>query len=461
MARRKSQTLILVADDDPTIRSNLALLLRSEGYEVCEAADGLQAAERLNAAAVSLVLLDLNMPGRNGMELLREHGDRFEAIPIIVITAYGGSSAAIEAMKLGAFDYITKPFDLDEVLFTVRRALTQQALTAQVRLMSESSSAIEQISADEELIGRTPAMLSVFKMIGRAAATREPIMIVGESGTGKELVASAIHRSSTRSDKAFLKVNSAALSASLLESELFGHERGAFTGAVSQRIGRFEQADGGTLFLDEIGDMDVELQAKLLRVLQVGQFERVGGNATLQTDVRIISATNRDLQSRIADGTFREDLLYRLNVVTIELPPLRDRKDDIPLIAEHILRRLSLKYAWPQLSLSPDANDQLLTMPWPGNVRELQNTLARAAILAGGRVIQAEDLHRPVTADIQPPPLAPGSLVLRDILAETERRVIVQALEQESWNRTRAAQTLGISRRQLFDKMNQYGLRDQ
>ena len=327
--------------------------------------------------------------------------------------------------------------------------------------MSESSQPTEDLG-EEELIGKTPAMLNVFKMIGRVAATHEPVLVIGESGTGKELVASAIHRNSRRSDKPFVKVNSAALTSNLLESELFGHERGAFTGAVAQRTGRFEQANGGTMFLDEIGDMGVDLQAKLLRVLQVGQFERVGGNTTLQTDVRIISATNRDLPARIAEGAFREDLLYRLNVVTIELPPLRERRTDIPLIAEHVLRKLAQKYGWPQLSLSEQASERLKSLPWPGNVRELQNTLARAAILSGGRVIQASDLQaQTASAESTAPPLTAGSLVLRDVLAETEQRVIRQALEQAEWNRTRAAQMLGISRRQLFDKIRQYGLHEE
>lgn len=462
MTRRKSRSVILVADDDPTIRGNLSLLLRSEGFEVREAADGLQADEGFHDPAINLVLLDLNMPGRNGMELLREHSELLEQLPVVVITAYGGSSAAIEAMKLGAFDYITKPFDLDEVLFTVRRALQQHALIAQVQSMSNAA---DESPENDEFIGRTPAMLKVFKLIGRVAATQEPVLIIGESGTGKELVASAIHRSSVRADKPFLKVNSAALSSSLLESEMFGHERGAFTGAVANRVGRFEQADGGTLFLDEIGDMDVDLQAKLLRVLQQGQFERVGSNQTIQTDVRIISATNRDLPARIADGTFREDLFYRLNVVTIELPPLRNRREDIPLIAQYIIQRLGQKYHWPQLTLSPDAIDFIVNQNWPGNVRELQNVLARAAILSCGRGIQASDLDlppSPVSSSVSPnsQPQAPqeGSFNLKEIMAETERRVILQVLEQEGWNRTRAAQVLGISRRQLFDKIQVYGM---
>jgi DNA-binding NtrC family response regulator len=455
MNRRSGRTVILVADDDPTIRSNLALLLRSEKYEVSEAADGLEAAKALDERSISLALLDLNMPGRDGMELLHTYADRLEKMPVIVITAYGGSAAAIEAMKLGAYDYITKPFDLDEVLFTVRRALTQQVLAAQVQAMSAEVVGTVESRTEDELIGRSPAMLQVFKTIGRVAMTDEPILIVGESGTGKELVANAIHRSSSRSDKPFIKVNSAAISPTLLESEMFGHERGAFTGAITQRAGRFEQANSGTLFFDEIGDMDIDLQAKLLRVLQSGQFERVGGDRTIQTDVRIISATNRDLETRIVEKSFREDLLYRLNVVTIHLPPLRERREDIPLIAEHLVRRLSRKYDWPQLALSQDAVGQLSALPWPGNVRELQNALARAAILCRGRMIEVHDLEcGPPTETCHPV----GAFSLRGILAETERRVIAQALEHEGWNRTRAAQLLGISRRQLFDKIQQYGL---
>jgi DNA-binding NtrC family response regulator len=453
-----SPAAILVADDDPTIRGNLALLLTSEGYRVLEAADGRQAAERLGDRAVSLVLLDLKMPGAGGLELLREFQDRLEETPVIVITAFGGSQAAIEAMKLGAYDYITKPFDLDEVLFTVRRALTQQALVAQVRALAVDRLEEPAGEPDEELVGRTPAMLQIFKTIGRLSTTREPVLILGESGTGKELIANAIHRNSERAGRPFIKVNSAALSPTLLESELFGHERGAFTGAVARRIGRFEQADGGTIFLDEIGDLDVELQAKLLRVLQTGQFERVGGNETVSADVRVISATNRELPALIAEQKFREDLYYRLNVVSIELPPLRDRRDDIPLLAEHVVARLANKYAWPQLALSPEAADWLSGQSWPGNVRELQNVLARAAALARGRLILIDDLKplSHVPADAAPRPV--GSMSLKDILAETERRIIAEALEQASWNRTRAAQSLGISRRQLFDKIRQYGL---
>ncbi len=453
--------VILVAEDESAIRTNLKLLLESEGYQVREAADGEQAARLLQDPDVALCLLDLKMPVLDGMEVLRGHADRVEETPIIVLTAYGGSAAAIEAMKLGAYDYLTKPFDFDEVLFSIRRALKQRSLVAQVQALSREEDRRDAGPTDateEELVGRSGAMLQVFKTIGRVAPTHEPVLIVGESGTGKELVAAAIHKNSSRAAQPFIKVNSAALSPALLESELFGHEKGAFTGAVARRIGRFEQANGGTLFLDEIGELDVDLQAKLLRVLQSGQFQRVGGEETLQVDVRVLAATNRDLPARIAEGRFREDLFYRLNVVTIELPPLRQRRDDIPLLAEHILGKLARKYDWPSLALSPQALAHLSARDWPGNVRELQNVLARAAILVRGRVIGIEDLQAPTTDSRSES--ATGSLLLRDILAETERRVIRQALEQEKWNRTRAARLLGISRRQLFDKIRQYGLQD-
>jgi DNA-binding NtrC family response regulator len=459
MSDQHSRTpTILIADDDPTIRANLRLFLESEGYRAIEAADGAEARKALDDQSIALLLLDLKMPNCDGLEVLREHQDRLEETPVIVITALGGSGAAIEAMKLGAFDYITKPFDLDEVLFTIRRALTQTALIAQVRALTAPDDKDHAEDLQEELIGRTPAMLQVFKTIGRVAPTPESVLILGESGTGKELVANAIHRHSDRVGKPFVKVNCTALVPGLLESEFFGHERGAFTGAVARRTGRFEQADGGTLFLDEIGDLDLDLQAKLLRVLQSGQFERVGGNQTIHVDVRIISATNRDLPALIAEHRFREDLWYRLNVVTIELPPLRARRQDIPLIAEHIVRQLSRKYHWPQLALSPDALQHLALQSWPGNVRQMQNVLARAAILTRGRLIVSEDLIAsglsPMAPPASPEPVSP----LKDILAETECRVIAHALGQTNWNRTQAARLLGISRRQLFDKIRQYGL---
>jgi two-component system, NtrC family, response regulator AtoC len=460
MTKPGQQVTILVADDDTVIRTNLRLLLQSEGYRVVEAADGHQADQGFDDPSVALILLDLQMPGQTGMDLLHKRQDQLEEMPVIVITALGGSTAAIEAMKLGAYDYITKPFDLDEVLFTVRRALTQKTLIAQVQTLA---TAPPDRSSDnnEEMVGRTPTMLQVFKTIGRVASAQEPVLILGESGTGKELVASAIHRNSDRAGQPFIKINCAALSPTLLESELFGHEKGAFTGAVARREGRFEQANGGTLFLDEIGDLDFDLQAKLLRVLQTGQFERVGGNETLQVDVRVIAATNRNLAALIAEQRFREDLLYRLNVVTIELPPLRARAEDIPLLAEHIVRRLAQKYRWPQLALAPEAVDYLRNQPWPGNVREMQNVLARAAILVRGRLILADDLQPSSPSTVATPTDSSHDhpMSLKELVAETECRAIQHALEQTGWNRTKASRLLGISRRQLFDKIEQFGLR--
>lgn len=449
---------ILIADDDPVIRRNLRVLLESEGYRIVEAADGMEAAQALEAPSITLVLLDLKMPGCTGLDILRDYQDRLEDTPVIVVTALGGSSAAIEAMKLGAYDYITKPFDLDEVLFTVRRALEQTTLVAQVRALTSHDDPAD--SSHDELIGQSASMLAMFKTIGKVAATHESVLILGESGTGKELVANAIHRNSDRAEKPFVKVNCAALSPMLLESEFFGHERGAFTGAVTRRIGRFEQASGGTLFLDEIGDLGPDLQAKLLRTLQSGQFERVGGEQTIQVDVRIVAATNHNLSALIAEHRFREDLYYRLNVVTIELPPLRSRRGDIPSLTEHIIRALAEKYNWPQLAISPEAVQRLSLQPWSGNVRELQNVLARAAILARGRLIRPEDLKAggwPSSSSVQPSP-SKSAFHLKDILAETERRVIQEALNHTAWNRTQAAHLLGISRRQLFDKIREYGL---
>jgi DNA-binding NtrC family response regulator len=454
-------TTILVADDDPATRSNLALLLRSEGYRVVEAADGDAAVAALTDPAVAAALLDLRMPKRDGLAVLRAHADRLDEVPVVVVTAYGGSTAAIEAMKLGAYDYLTKPFDLDEVLFTVGRALTQRALVAQVQALSADPLADDPDPEDDELVGRSPAMVAVFKAVGLVAPADEPVLILGESGTGKELVANAVHRNSHRAAGPFVKVNCAALSPTLLESELFGHEKGAFTGAVARRRGRFEQAHGGTLFLDEVGELGVDLQAKLLRVLQSGTFDRVGGEETLTADVRVVAATNRDLKARVAAGEFREDLYYRLDVVALTLPPLRERRDDIPLLADHIVKQLAQKHGWPGLALSPEAVAALARREWPGNVRELRNALARAAILARGRVVRADHLAGDGPAAAPTPaggPPADRPLDLRAAVAEAERRVIRQALEQAGGNRTRAAALLGISRRQLFDRVRAHGL---
>jgi two-component system response regulator AtoC len=458
-----SPDLILVVDDNRTIRRNLVRLVESEGFRATEAVNGDEALAMIRQERPSAVLLDLKMPGRDGLSVLEELGPTLLAdLPVIVVTAFGGSSPAIEAMRRGAYDYLTKPFDLDEVILTLRRALRQQALAAEVKQLRDQVASVptESTDAEPELVGQSASIRQVFKAIGRAAATEEPVLIVGESGTGKELVASALHRHSKRGGGSFVRVNCGALPEGLIESELFGHERGAFTGADRQKPGRFERANGGTIFLDEVGELPASAQAKLLRVLQQREFERVGGTEILKADARVVSATHRDLPEEVAAGRFREDLFYRLNVVRIAIPPLRERREDIPPLAEQVLRRLERKYGWSGLALSPEVLALILARPWPGNVRQLENALARAAISARGRAILPEHLE----ADDPVDPLSATSgepieeLPLRALLAEVEQRAIRRALNGCGNNRTRTAERLGISRRQLFDKIREYDL---
>jgi two-component system response regulator AtoC len=457
---------ILVTDDDRTIRRNLVLLLRSEGYQTLEAADGDEALTRISSDAPDAVLLDLKMPGRGGLEVLAELGPTLADLPVIVVTALGGSAAAIEAMRRGAYDYLTKPFDLDEVILTLKRALKQRALAREVKSLRAQTDAAggepddDGADIEPELIGQSAAMRAVYKTIGLAAATDTPVLILGESGTGKELVATALHRHSDRAAGPFIRVNCGALPEGLVEAELFGHERGAFTGADRQKLGRFERAAGGTIFLDEVGELPLPAQVKILRVIQQGEFERVGGTETLRTDARVISATHRDLAKEVAAGRFREDLYYRLNVARIVIPPLRDRPEDIEPLAEHILKRVERSHGWRELLLSAEALLAIKQRPWPGNVRQLENTLARAVIAARGRTILPEHLDADESTDpaITAAGEAADSMPLRALLAEVERRAIQRALLACGGNRTKTAEKLGISRRQLFDKVREYEL---
>jgi two-component system response regulator AtoC len=457
---------ILVADDDRTIRRNLVLLLRSEGYQTLEAADGGEALAKVTENSPDAVLLDLKMPGRGGLDVLAALEPVLVELPVIVITALGGSAAAIEAMRRGAYDYLTKPFDLDEVVLTLKRALKQRDLAREVKALracngdDDGDTSDQSAGAEPELIGQSAAMREVYKSIGLAAATDAPVLILGESGTGKELVATALHRHSDRSAGPFIRVNCGALPEGLVESELFGHERGAFTGAERQKPGRFERAAKGTIFLDEVGELPLPAQVKILRVLQQNEFERVGGTETLHSDARVISATHRDLSKEVAAGRFREDLYYRLNVARIVIPPLRDRPEDIEPLAEYILRRVERRHGWNALSLSREALAAIRERPWPGNVRQLENMIARAAIASRGRTILREHLEAEQSTDVSIPetPDAGGSMPLRALLAEVERRAIERALIACGGNRTKTAEKLGISRRQLFDKIREYDL---
>jgi DNA-binding NtrC family response regulator len=456
----KGKARILVVDDDGAIRRNLTRLLASEGFATLEAENGEVGLNRINSDQPDAVLLDLKMPGVDGMAVLKSLGERLQELPVIVVTAFGGSAPAIEAMKEGAYDYLSKPFDLDEVLLTLRRALRQRALAAEVKALRSATLGEETASVGrEEMVGRSTSMRDVYKAIGRAAATDESVLIVGESGTGKELAAWALHQHSERRDGPFVRVNCAALPDNLIESELFGHERGAFTGAERQRPGRFERANGGTIFLDEVAELPASAQSKLLRVLQSGEFERLGGIGTLKTDARVVSATHRDLAHEVASGRFREDLLYRLNVVRVAIPPLRERPDDIPEIAAVILQRLEAKYGWSGLSLSAEANSNLCVRAWPGNVRQLENVLARAALAARGRAILPEHLQNDEPSSPENHDQTEVDVPLRALLADVERKAIAKALAYCNGNRTKAAERLGISRRQLFEKIREYDLR--
>lgn len=382
---------ILIIDDEKALRQAMAQILKDEGYLVIEAGDGEQGLKIIQDDADSrpdLVFLDLKMPKTQGMTVLKNLGKILFELPVIVMTAYGTSRTAIEAMQLGAYDYLTKPFDLEDLVNLTQKALAHHKASA----YQVGEATAQAIGQPEELLGRSPAMAEVFKLIGRVAQGNTTVLIMGESGTGKELVASTLHASSPRRRGPLVKVNCAALPEHLLEAELFGHEKGAFTGANNMRIGRFEQANGGTIFLDEVGELSPTIQGKLLRVLQDKSFERLGSNQTRTVDVRVLAATHRNLEQMVRLNQFREDLYYRFNVVRIELPPLRDRIEDLEQLTQHFLSTIALQNGIKSLAITEAALEKIRSYAWPGNVRELQNTLERAAVLSGGRTILPEHI---------------------------------------------------------------------
>ena len=379
---------ILIIDDETNLRKTLAEILRKRGYATLEASDGVAAVALLRDASPDLIFTDWKMPGMGGEEILRyvRNDQRLSSVPVIVITAFGSSHSAIEAVRLGAYDFVTKPFDLEEIALTAKRALAHSSLNREL-VQLRAQVAENNAAGAGRLIGSSGAMMDVFKMIGKVAETDSTVLICGESGTGKELVAEAIHSYSQRKGKAFVVVNCAAIPENLLESELFGHERGAFTGAIGRKPGRFEVAEGGTIFLDEIAELPPNLQVKILRVLQEHTFERVGSTEPIRGDFRVLAATNRDIEVCVREELFREDLLYRLNVVRITVPPLRERRSDIVLLAEHFLRIYSEKNGFPAVGFSDDAILTLQTYSFPGNVRELENMVERAVLMSRGRVV--------------------------------------------------------------------------
>jgi DNA-binding NtrC family response regulator len=446
---------VLIAEDEAKARESLRALLEDEGYQILCATDGLEASRILGQSMVEAALIDIRMPGKDGLAILRELKECQSPPAVLIMTAYGSSAVAIEAMALGAFDYITKPLDFEELRILLQRAIEDRRKTSEL----EAYRTEEDAQQESEMVGHGPAMQKLYKLIGQVAVTDSSVLIQGESGTGKEIVARAIHKHSLRAARRMVKVNCASIPETLLEAELFGHERGAFTGASQRRIGKFEYAAGGTLFLDEIGEISPSIQVKLLRVLQDHCIERLGSNLTIPLDVRILAATNRELESAVREGRFREDLYYRLNVVTIRVPPLRQRREDILELAQFLLRRSAGRLKLQIPSLSEEARDFLCENSWPGNVRELEHCLERALILSRSGVISREHVELsagPSSAD----PLDIFSLNdgLHGAVAKLERNLIERALASAGGNRTRAAEILKINRRLLYDKLREYGL---
>ncbi len=458
---------ILVVDDEPNYLIVLSELLRDEGFEVYTAPGGKEALTIVRDVDLDLVVTDMQMPGIDGMELLGEIKRVLPDLPVVIITAYAEIDKAVAAMQAGAYSYLAKPFSNDELIVTITNAIAHYSLVREnTRLRQE----MKQRTGFSGLVGKSPRMRLIYELIEKVAPTPASVLITGDSGTGKELVAKAIHLNSPREAAPFITVNCAALEETLLESELFGHEKGAFSGAVAMRKGRFEQANGGTIFLDEIGDVPLTLQTRLLRVLQDKCFERIGGTRTLNIDVRIISATNKDLKEEVQQGRFREDLFYRLNVIHLALPPLRERMEDIPLLVNAFVENAASRLGLERLDVAPEALRLLINLPWEGNVRELENTIERAAILCENNVIRPEDVQPESvsvdrdalwTREIDILHLIPESVELNDVLYAVEEQLLNRALDEAGHVQARAAERLGITKSLLQYKMKKYGIKKQ
>jgi two-component system, NtrC family, response regulator PilR len=447
---------ILIIEDEKSMREVLRILLEEEGYELTAAADGREGIECIRNNIFDLVITDIKMPGADGFEVLRTIKEVAPDTVVIMVTAFGTTESAIEAMKSGAYDYINKPFKIDEIRLIVRKALEKKKLREELSLLREKFQTSFRL---ENIIGKSEKMQELFKLIPRVAQSSSAVLITGESGTGKELVASALHNLSPRKDKNFVTINCATFPEGLLESEMFGHMKGSFTGAVYSKAGLFEIADSGSIFLDEIAEMPLALQSKLLRVLENGTFRRVGGTSDITVDVRVISATNRNVVEAVESGVFREDLYYRLNVVPVNIPPLREREDDIPLLLDHFLSR----YSKNSKRVSSEALHVLMNCPWKGNVRELENIVERVALLCDTDVITPEDLPVEISQsrDVSKclPDFGDGAFDLEQTMEHIEKGYLLKALEKANGTKTEAARLLNLSFRSFRHRLSKYGIR--
>jgi DNA-binding NtrC family response regulator len=455
-----SNARVLIMDDDPKERGPIDSFLRGKGYEVVSLGTAAEAIDALKRERFDVMLTDCTVPGIDALQMSGEARKINPDLAVIIMTAFGTIETAVKAIKAGAYDYLAKPIDLDQLVVLIERISERQNL---LRENSELREQLRERYAFDEIAGTSHAMEEVLNLAGRVAASTATVLLLGESGTGKELIARAIHYHSPRADKPFIKVNCAALPETLLESELFGHEKGAFTGATARRVGRFESADTGTLFLDEIGDVPTAIQVKLLRVLQEREFERLGGNQTIKVDVRLIAATNRDLEKAMKEGGFREDLYYRLNVVTVSIPPLRDRKEDIPALMDHFIAKYGDANRKTISGVTADARDLLMRYSYPGNVRELENITERAVVLTKSETITTADLplHVRMTESEEKICVKKKGASLNETLGTVERGLIIEALKETGGVQTRAADKLGISERVLRYKIAKYGIREQ